>query len=105
MKLLFTIKKAVLLFGAVMLIAACKPGDMPRGQFQGFAIDKTVEEVKAKFGKPAEEDLKDPNKPVLVYYKRTFDTDNYNTQDPKTRVSFDKNKEGKVVCVSVDFAL
>lgn len=104
MTLLSKWKKVVLLVCIVMVTAACKPGDMPRGQFQGFAIDRTVEEVKAKFGKPAEEDLKDPNKPVLIYYKRTFDTDNYNVQDPKTRVSFDKNKEGKIVCVSVDFA-
>lgn len=98
-------KKFAVLVCIVMVTAACKPGDMPRGQFQGFAIDKTVEEVIAKFGKPAEEDRKDPNKPVLIYYQRTFDTDNYNVQDPKTRVVFEKNKDGKVVCTSVDFAL
>jgi hypothetical protein len=99
------LKKAVLLICIVMLTAACKPSEMPRGKFQGFAIDKTVEEVVAKFGKPAEENRKDPNRPVLVYYNRTFDTDNYNVQDPKTRVVFEKDKEGKIVCTSVEFAL
>jgi len=98
-------KRFVFLVCIVMVTAACTPGEMPRGQFQGYAVDKTVKEVIAKFGKPAEENLKDPNRPVLTYHNRTFDTDNYNVQDPKTRVMFEKNKDGKIVCSSVEFAL
>jgi hypothetical protein len=98
-------KKVLLLICIVMVIAACKPSEMPRDKFQVYAIDKTVEEVIAKFGKPAEENRKDPDRPVLIYYNRTFDTDNYNVQDPKTRVVFEKNKEGRMVCTSVEFAL
>lgn len=97
-------KSAVLLVCILIATAACKPGDMPRGQFQGFAVDKTEEEVIAKFGQPAEVDRKNPDKPVLIYHKRTFDTDNYNTQDPKTRVIMEKNKDGKIVCTSVEFS-
>ncbi len=105
MNLFSRFKKAVLLLSLLLLIVACKKGDMPRGQFQGFAADKTEAELIEKFGKPDEEDRKDPNKPVLIYHKRTFDTDNYNTQDPKTRVVLEKNKDGKLVCTSVEFGV
>lgn len=103
MMLFSKFKNAFLLVCILMITAACTPGDMPRGQFQGFAVDKTETEIIDKFGKPAEEDRKNPEKPVLTYHKRTFDTDNYNTQDPTTRVIMEKNKDGKIVCTSVVF--
>ncbi len=97
------LKNVVLLICIIMVTAACVPKDSPRGQFQGFVIEKTESEIVAKYGKPVEVDSKNPGRTVLIYHKRTFDSDNNDKQDPITRVILEKNKDGKLVCTSVEF--
>ena len=103
MRLLSQWKNAVLLVGVLLAAAACANRDYPRGQFQGYVLGFTEQEIIDKVGQPAEVDRKDPEKPVLLYKAKTFDVDNYNKPDPVTRVFMEKNKEGKVVGVDVVF--
>ncbi len=103
MMILSKLKKAVLLFCLLIVIAACAKGGASRGQFQGYALEKTEAEIVDKFGKPAEVDTKNPTRIVLTYHKRTFDADNNDTVDPTTRVILEKNKEGKFVCTSFEY--
>jgi hypothetical protein len=103
MMMLTKLKKAVLLMCILVFIAACAKGGSARGQFQGYALEKTEAEIVEKIGKPVEVDTKNPARTVLIYHKRTFDADNNDKIDPITRVILEKNKEGKFVCTSFEY--
>ncbi len=92
---------ATVLFGLIFL-AACGHRDYPRGQFQGYVLGKTQTEIVEQVGPPTSVDSAGPEKPVLVYEKKTFDVDNYNKPDPRTRI-FLEMKDGKIVASDVVF--
>lgn len=87
--------------GVIVLAAACKT-DYPRGQFQGYVLGGTEEEIVAKVGKPAGVDKSNAEKPVLIYQDKTFDVENFNKVDLRTRVFLEK-KDGKTVATEVVF--
>ena len=101
MKSLSLLKYALLLVG-VLLATACANRDYPRGQFQGYVIGFSEEEIVAKVGQPAEVDRKNPERPVLIYHAKTFDVENYNKPDPQTRIFLEK-KGDKIVGAEVVF--
>ena len=77
-------------------LAGCN-SDYPRGQFSGYVIGKTEEQIIAQVGKPAEVDNSNPASPIWVYSKKTFNTDDRNTVDDKTLVYLKKGPDGKLV--------
>lgn len=81
---------------ALMVLAGCN-SDYPRGQFSGYVIGKTEEQIIAQVGKPAEIDNSNPNSPIWVYKKKTFNTDDRNSVDEKTLVYMKKGSDGKLV--------
>jgi len=95
--------RAGLAVAILVLAAGCGERDYPRGQFQGYVLGNTQQEIIEKVGKPTSVDTSDPNKPVLIYEKKTFDVDNMNKPDPRTRVFMEKKPDGKVVAVDVVF--
>jgi hypothetical protein len=85
-----------------VIITACGVGGFSRGVFQGNVMGKTIDEIVAQFGKPASQDMSQPDAPKIVYLKKTFDPDNGNKEDAKTIISF--RKEGsKIVAFDLDF--
>lgn len=95
--------KAGAAMAILVLAAGCAERDYPRGQFQGYVLGGTQEEIIDKVGKPVSIDAADPSKPVLIYEKKTFDVDNYNKPDARTRVFMEKKPDGKTVAVDVVF--
>lgn len=53
---------------AMLMLAGCK-SDYPRGQFSGYVINHTEDEIVAQVGKPDEVDHSNPERPIWVYYK------------------------------------
>jgi hypothetical protein len=89
---------------AAIVLVGCKAGsDYPRGQFSGYVINHTEDEIVAQVGKPAEVDNANPDRPIWVYHKKTFDVDNYNKVDDKTLVYMKKNEAGKLVGQDTSF--
>lgn len=87
---------------ALFILAACK-SDYPRGQFSGYVINHTEDEIVSQVGKPDEVDNSNPERPVWVYAKKTFDVDNYNKVDDKTLVYMKKGPNGKLVGQDTSF--
>lgn len=87
---------------AVLLLAGCK-SDYPRGQFSGYVISHTEDEIIAQVGKPDEIDNANPDRPIWVYYKKTFNVDDYNRLDDKTLVYMKRNDSGKLVGQDTSF--
>jgi uncharacterized cupredoxin-like copper-binding protein len=85
---------------ALLVLAACSGGSHSRGQFSGAVLGETQEAIVSKYGTPDQIDVTAPDKPRLVYSKKTFDPDNMNKVDDKTTVVLDK-KDGKVVAVDI----
>jgi hypothetical protein len=88
---------------ATILLAAGCGGSYSRGQFQGFVMGATEEEIVSKVGKPDEIDAKDPNRPRWIYVKKTFDPDNLNQVDAKVTVTLERDAKGKLVGKDVLF--
>lgn len=101
MSFLRRLAAASVLFGLIFL-AACGNRDYPRGQFQGYVLGKTQAEIADQVGKPTSVDSANPDKPVLIFEQKTFDNENYNKPDPRTRIFMEK-KDGKVVATEVVF--
>jgi hypothetical protein len=81
---------------AMLVLTACN-SDYPRGQFSGYVIGKTEDQIIAQVGKPAEIDNSNPASPIWVYKLKTFNTDDRNTVDDKTLVYMKKGPDGKLV--------
>jgi hypothetical protein len=82
---------------AVFFLAGCGASDYPRGQFSGYVIGKTEEQIVAQVGKPHEVDASNPASPVWIYKKKTFDADNNNKGDDKVLVFMKKGADGKLM--------
>lgn len=81
----------------ILVLAGCGASDYPRGQFSGYVIGKTEEQIIAQVGKPTEIDNSNPASPVWIYNKKTFDVDNNNKSDDKVLVFMKKGADGKLV--------
>ncbi len=88
---------------AMFVLAGCGASDYPRGLFSGYIIGKTEEQIIAQVGKPNEVDASNPNSPVWVYKKKTFDADNNNKGDDKVLVFMKKGADGKLVGLDTSF--
>ena len=87
---------------AMLVLAGCN-SDYPRGQFSGYVIGKTEDQIIAQVGKPTEVDNSDPANPVWVFKKKTFNTDDRNAVDDKTLVYMKKGPDGKLVGQDTSF--
>jgi hypothetical protein len=83
-------------FITLLVLAGCN-SDYPRGQFSGYVIGKTEDQIIAQVGKPVEVDNSNPNSPIWIYKKKTFNVDDRNTVDDKTLVYMKKGPDGKLV--------
>ena len=92
--------RALTLGLALLAIAACSGGSYSRGQFSGFVMGETQESIISKVGQPDQIDVTTPDKPRLVYSKKTFDPDNMNKVDDKVTIVLEK-KDGKIVAVDI----
>ena len=81
---------------AALVLAGCN-SDYPRGQFSGYVIGKTEDQIIAQVGKPNEIDSSNPASPVWIYKKKTFNVDDRNLVDEKTLVYLKKGPDGKLV--------
>jgi hypothetical protein len=89
---------------ATLLLGACSGGGTyARGLFTGYVMGKTEEEIVGKIGKPDSIDRSTPDKPRIVYLKKTFDPDNENRVDEKVTILMQKDASGKVVAVDLIF--
>ena len=71
--------------------------DFPRGQFHGYVVGKTEDQIIAQVGQPTEVDNANPEKPIWVYKKKTFNVEDRNAVDEKTLVYMKKGADGKLV--------
>ena len=74
-----------------------------RGTFQFKVAGKTLDDAISDAGKPARTIEISASERVLVYEKRTFNTENMNAKDAEVRVTFKKNAEGKFVFADIGF--
>lgn len=87
---------------AMLVLAGCK-SDYPRGQFSGYVINHTEDEILSQVGKPDEVDNANPDRPIWVYKKKTFNVDDYNKVDDTTLVYMKKGPSGKLVGQDTSF--
>ena len=80
-----------------------KGGDFQRGQFMGYVMDKSEEEVSGKVGKPDAVDNTSPNVVKWTYKNKTFDPDNNNQVDPEITLIFSRGPDGKLKVSQVVF--
>ena len=93
----------ICLVAIILVMHGCGAGTHSRGQFTGYAVGSTEEQITSKLGKPEEVDAKDPNRPRWIYKNKTFDPDNFNKVDEKVMVILEKNAEGKLIGKDVIF--
>ena len=89
--------------GGLLLVACSGGGTYTRGMFSGYVMGMTEEEIAGKIGKPDSVDRSTPDKPRLVYMKKTFDPDNNNKVDEKVTIIMSKDASGKLVAVDLIF--
>ena len=87
----------------VAALVACGQGGFQRGVFYGKVIDHTPDEVASAMGRPDEINNSSPDSLRYVYVRKTFNPENANRVDEKTIVEFEKNRDGKTVCVEVTY--
>jgi len=87
---------------ALLSLAACN-ADYPRGQFAGYVVNHSEDEILSQVGKPVEIDNTNPDRPIWVYKKKTFNVDDYNRLDDSTLVYMKKGPSGKLVGQDVSF--
>jgi len=88
---------------AMLVLGGCGNSDYPRGQFSGYVINHTEDEIVSQVGKPHSVDNSSPDRPVWVYNKKTFDVDNYNKVDDQVLVFMKKGTDGKLVGQDTSF--
>jgi hypothetical protein len=88
---------------AVAMLTACDYGQS-RSSFQLKVAGKTLEEAREAAGKPVREEKRGDDEVVLVYEKKTFDSENMNAKDAVVRVTFKKDaKTGKFEYWGIEF--
>ncbi|HEU0258385.1 MAG TPA: hypothetical protein VFR57_03065 [Burkholderiales bacterium] len=93
-----------LLMVAMLALAACSVDyGQTRSSFQLKVAGKSLEEAVDAAGKPTREENRGPDEKVLVYEKKTFDSENQNAKDAAVRVFFKKDASGKFQYSSIEF--
>jgi hypothetical protein len=96
-------KRSILLVIATLALAACDYGQT-RSSFQHKVAGKTLDEAMSSAGKPARQENRSAEETVLIYEKKTFDSENMNAKDALVRVTFKKDtKSGKFEYWGVEF--
>lgn len=96
-------RRLLLTVAAVAMLAACEYGQS-RSSFQLKVAGKTLEEAREAAGKPVREEKRGDDEVVLVYEKKTFDSENMNAKDAVVRVTFKKDaKTGKFEYWGIEF--
>jgi hypothetical protein len=98
-------KKKALIFAAALALVACSVDyGQTRSSFQLKVAGKTMEEAIDAAGKPAREESRGPDEKVLVYEKKTFDSENQNAKDARVLVTFKKDsKTGQFQYWGIEF--
>ncbi|QJR14428.1 hypothetical protein [Usitatibacter palustris] len=102
------ISRRVLALGAasaaLVVAPGCSDSGYPRGQFTGYVMDKTEDEVADKAGKPDSTEKVGAERLKWVYRKKTFNPDNQNKPDVETVLTFKRDADtGKMKVESIDF--
>jgi hypothetical protein len=94
-----------LIIAALVAIAGCSVDyGQTRSSFQLKVAGKSLEEALDAAGKPAREEQRGPDEKVLIYEKKTFDSENQNAKDAAVRVTFKKDaKSGKFEYWGIEF--
>jgi hypothetical protein len=98
-------KKKALVFAAALAFAACSVDyGQTRSSFQLKVAGKSLEEAVSAAGKPTREESRGPDEKVLVYEKKTFDSENQNAKDARVLVTFKKDaKTGQFQYWGIEF--
>jgi hypothetical protein len=86
-------KRSILLAIATLALAACDYGQT-RSSFQHKVAGKTLDEAISSVGKPVRQETRSTGETVLVYEKKTFDSENMNAKDAAVLVTFKKDAKG-----------
>ena len=95
--------RAILFLLAAVALAACDYGQT-RSSFQLKVAGKTLDEAISAAGKPVRQETRTTGETVLVYEKKTFDSENMNAKDAQVLVTFKKDsKSGQLEYWGIDF--
>ena len=93
-----------LIVALTLALAACSVDyGQTRSSFQLKVAGKSLEEAVSSAGKPTREENRGADEKVLVYEKKTFDSENQNAKDAAVRVFFKKDASGKFQYSSIEF--
>ena len=96
-------RRIALALAAAALLVACDYGQS-RSSFQLKVAGKSLDEARDAAGKPLREEKRGEDEVVLVYEKKTFDSENMNAKDAAVRVTFKKDpKTGKFEYWGIEF--
>jgi hypothetical protein len=96
-------KRSILVAIATLALAACDYGQT-RSSFQLKLAGKTLDEAIATAGKPVRQETRSSGETVLVYEKKTFDSENMNAKDAAVVVTFKKDpKSGQLEYWGIEF--
>ena len=96
--------KLLLILAAALSLAACSVDyGQTRSSFQLKVAGKSLEDAVSAAGKPTREENRGNDEKVLVYEKKTFDSENQNAKDAAVRVFFKKDASGKFQYSSIEF--
>jgi|SRR5687767_2593263 hypothetical protein len=96
--------KPLLILAAALSLAACSVDyGQTRSSFQLKVAGKSLEDAVSAAGKPTREENRGNDEKVLVYEKKTFDSENQNAKDAAVRVFFKKDASGKFQYSSIEF--
>lgn len=83
-------RQAILLTIVALALAGCDYGQT-RSSFQLKVAGKTLEEAVSAAGKPVRQETRSSGETVLVYERKTFDSENMNAKDAQVLVTFRKD--------------
>jgi hypothetical protein len=96
-------KKTLLITIATLALVACDYGQT-RSSFQLKVAGKTLEEAISSAGTPALREARSSGETVLVYEKKTFDSENMNAKDAAVMVTFKPDpKTGRLEYWGIEF--
>lgn len=96
-------KKTLLIAFAALALAGCDYGQT-RSSFQLKVAGKTLDEAVSAAGAPATREQRATGELVLVYEKKTFDSENMNAKDAKVLVTFRKDPQsGQFAYSGIEF--
>jgi hypothetical protein len=105
MRVTAVLRTALVVCAGALFLGACGGGGSTytRGLFTGYVMGKTEEEIIGKIGKPDNIDRGTPDRPRIVYLKKTFDPDNDNKLDEKVTIVMQKDASGRIVAIDLIF--